>query len=121
MKDEFENDELREFGAAVREWSADLDTASPRRAELSAGRGRPARTWGSAPLWLAAGALAVAGLIAGPVYVKARHDRARTLEAARQNERLMEQIDADLARPAPVALEPLTQLVRFPSNGKETK
>ncbi len=101
---------LAEFRGAVREWSAAIGPARPIqfRRRSRAHRLRLA----------AAGALATA-LVAIPIYAKVRHDHERAIELAKQDDVLLRQIDADLARSAPAAMEPLTELVSFPGSTKE--
>lgn len=112
MSDEFRDLErpLADFRAAVRSWSGQAQAP-------------PARTgsWIPRLRWAAAAAMACA-LAAIPVYEKLQRDRQHALEVAKQDEALLQQIDADLARSVPAPFEPLTQLVTFPtSTTKETK
>jgi hypothetical protein len=101
---------LAEFRGAVREWSAALEPA--RATDFRR------RQWATRLRIAAAAGLAMA-LLAVPVYQKARHDRERAIELAKQDDALLKQIDADLSRRTPVAMEPLMELVSFPSGTKE--
>jgi hypothetical protein len=94
---------LARFGGAVREWSeAQPGAQSPGawRAERVAPKGRAVGLrWG-----LAAVALVV--LAAIPQWKNMR-DRRAAEEAARADDVLMEQVDAQVSRTVPVTLEPL--------------
>lgn len=110
MNDDLEQP-LAEFRAAVRQWSAESEARPVIRRASWAPR-----------LRLAAAAALVFALAAIPVYEKIQHDRQHAAELARQDEALLQQIDADLARSVPAPFEPLTQLVTYPtSTNKETK
>ena len=100
---------LKRFGGAVREWSA----AQPGAQAPGAWRAdRSARQWRVRPLrWgLAAAALVVLAVI--PTWKSAR-DRRMAEEAARADDILMEQVDAQVSRTVPVTLEPLVNPVEW--------
>jgi hypothetical protein len=103
VKDDLEQP-LGEFRAAVRQWSAESEARPVDRRGAWALRYR-----------LAAAAALVFALVAIPVYEKVQHDRQHAAELFRQDEVLMQQIDADLARSVPATFEPLTQLVTYPN------
>jgi hypothetical protein len=94
---------LAQFGGSVREWSA----AQPGAQSPAAWRAdRAARKWRAVRLrWsLAAAALVVLAIV--PSWKSAR-DRRMAEEAARADDILMEQVDAQVSRTVPVTLEPL--------------
>ncbi|MGA3097635.1 MAG: hypothetical protein ABSF25_14365 [Bryobacteraceae bacterium] len=97
---------LQRFGGAVRAWSAAQPGAQ------SAGAWRMDHTSMVRPLrWgLAAAALVVLAVI--PTWKSAR-DRRMAEEAARADDILMEQVDAQVSRTVPVTLEPLVNPVEW--------
>ncbi len=97
---------LARFGAATRAWSADVTPALRLEPIESAARRRRR----SAAAWVVLAA-AAALMVAAPVYQ--HHQRA--LEMARQDEVLLEQVQAEVSRSAPEPMQPLEKLVAWNS------
>jgi hypothetical protein len=100
---------LARFGGSVREWSA----AQPGAQSPGAWRAD-----GSARKWMAAGlrwSLAAAALVVLAVIPSWKNGRDRRMaeEAARADDLLMEQVDAQVSRTVPVTLEPLVNPVAW--------
>ena len=95
-----------QFGAAARAWAA-AETPVPRVGAVALAA-RHRRRVVAMRLALAA---AAALLIAAPVY--RQHQRA--IETARQDEALLEQVQAEVSRSAPEPMQPLEQLVAWNS------
>jgi hypothetical protein len=94
------------FGAATRSWCA-AETPVPRLGSIeSAVRRR--RRFTMVRVALAAAAVL---LIAAPVY----RQHQRTVEMARQDEALLEQVQAEISRSAPEPMQPLEKLVAWNS------
>jgi hypothetical protein len=91
------------FGAAARAWCA-AETPVPRVSAVAAASRR--RRVIAMRLVLAA---AAALIVAAPVY--RQHQRA--IETARQDEALLEQVQAEVSRSAPEPMQPLEQLVAW--------
>ncbi|MGA8088791.1 MAG: hypothetical protein WCA10_16035 [Terracidiphilus sp.] len=121
--------ELREalgnFKASVDAWS-DAMTSRPREAKA------PARAnWSAITKW-ALGCVVFAGTVSGGVYQNYRQQEAAKVEAARiaeqqrelaatkvkiQDDDLMANVDSDIAREVPSALEPMASLMTDDSRG----
>jgi hypothetical protein len=100
---------LARFGGAVREWSEVQPGAqSPGawRVERAAHKGR------AVGLRWSLAAVALAALIAIPQW-KSMRDRQAAEEAARADDILMKQVDAQVSRTVPVTLEPLVNPVAW--------
>jgi maltooligosyltrehalose synthase len=100
---------LQQFRASARVWSESHPLSRPpgdlaSRAERSAARNR----W-TAPARWAAVATAALALTALPVY--RNYSRRHAAAQARADALLLEQVRADLSRPAPEPLEPLIDLI----------
>ena len=100
------NEPFAQFGAAARAWCA-VETPVPRMGAIASAV-RHRRRAVAMRLALAA---AAALLIATPVYRQHR----RAIETARQDEALLEQVQAEVSRSAPEPMQPLEQLVAWNS------
>ena len=100
---------LAEFRSSVVAWSALHEGAeAPDRWKPLQQRGRVAR--GALRWTMAAAALAIAAAL--PI-CKNVNDRRREAEASRADARLWEEVNAQISRPVPSPLEPLTKLVAW--------
>jgi hypothetical protein len=90
------------FGRAVRGWSRQLEPSSP----------FVPNWWGLRVGRLALAAAALIVMVAAPVY-RHRVTERTAAEIAAQDEILLRQVEAGIARPAPEAMEPLAKLMTF--------
>ena len=106
---------ISSFAEAAREWSRALDSGEVR---LGAAVRRAKRSWWRAPkiAWGLAAAMVVVIVVLGSL--RWRHEVAQT-EALNSvsDEVLMQQIDAEVSRRAPVAMEPLVQAITENTDG----
>lgn len=116
---------LGNFRASVNAWS---DAMMSRPREVKA----PAKTnWGAVTKW-ALGCVVFAGTVSGGLYQNHRQQEAAKVEAARiaeqqrelaaskvkiQDDDLMANVDSDIAREVPSALEPMASLMTDDSTG----
>ncbi|HKE29687.1 MAG TPA: hypothetical protein VKB88_45370 [Bryobacteraceae bacterium] len=99
---------LEQFRASAQAWSESQPQGQP-PAGLAARVEAPASLFWIAPARWAAVATAVLALAALPVYRNYRRNQAA--DRARADALLLEEVCADLSRPAPEPLEPLIDLV----------
>jgi hypothetical protein len=97
---------LARFGAATRAWCA-AETPVPRLGSVASAVSRRRRF----TTMRVALAVAVALLVAAPVYRQHQH----TIETARQDEALLEQVQTEISRSAPEPMQPLEKLVAWNS------
>ncbi|MGD0670005.1 MAG: hypothetical protein ABSB23_20900 [Bryobacteraceae bacterium] len=97
---------LARFGAATRAWCA-AETPAP-RPEPMASAVRRRRSLTAMRIALAA---AAALMVAAPVYQHHQH----AIEMARQDEVLLEQVQAEVSRSVPEPMQPLEKLVAWNS------
>jgi len=95
---------LVRFGAATRAWCA-AQTPAPRPEPIACAARRKRRFVAMRIALAAAAAL----MVAAPLY--RQHQRA--LEVARQDEALLEQVQAEVSRSAPEPMQPLEKLVAW--------
>jgi len=108
---------LRQFRACAQAWSESQPLARP-PAGLSTRAAAGAAEWWVAPArWTAVATTALA-LAVLPLY--RNYSRHQAAVQARADAWLLEQVSADLSRPAPEALEPLIELVSQPSTQSTT-
>jgi hypothetical protein len=100
---------LDAFGGAVREWGAAQPCGELPRAWQA---DRAARNWRMRRLRWSLAAACLVVLAAIPVWKNAR-DRRIAAEAARADAMLLEQVNRQVSRTAPAALEPLMNLVAW--------
>jgi len=103
---------LAHFRDAARQWSDRQPLSRPPAGWAAASVAR--RRW-IAPMRWAALVAAVALLAAPPVY--RNYSRRLAAEQAEANALLLEQVSADISRPAPEPLEPLIKLVSQSTTG----
>lgn len=97
---------LARFGAATRAWCA-AETPAPRPEPMASQASRRRRLTAMRIALVAAAVL----MIAAPVY---RHHQ-RTIEMARQDEVLLEEVHAEVSQSVPEPMQPLEKLVAWNS------
>jgi hypothetical protein len=103
---------LTGFCNSTQQWSARQPLSRPRAGW--AARSVTGRRWPTPMRWVAVAALAVL-LAALPLY--RNYSRRQATAEAKANALLLEQVSADISRPAPVPLEPLIRLVSQSTSG----
>jgi predicted anti-sigma-YlaC factor YlaD len=99
---------LRQFRSTAQGWSESQPQSRPPSDLAARAQARESRGWVPPMRWAAVATAALA-LAAMPVY--RNYSRHRAELQAQADTLLLEQVSADLSRPAPEALEPLVALV----------
>jgi hypothetical protein len=110
---------LMVFRSSVREWTDKLDHSEFPVHEAVASRVRGARPPHRAPMAWVLAAAALAAAVAIPIY---QDSRDRELKAqAERDAQLMDDVNAQLSRSGPMAMDPLMQLMTVPISGPATE
>jgi hypothetical protein len=104
------------FRSSVREWTDTLDHSEFPAGNAVVSHARLSKGSRRAPLAWVLAAATFAAAVAIPIYEDSKNREDRELKAqTERDEQLLEDVNAQLSRSGPVAMDPLMQLMSFPN------